>query len=111
MPARIKSEPNGVYVLHISGILKQSEFRALQSKIAGDIDSGAKPRLLAILENFEGWEKGADWDDLDFLIAYSGEIARIAIVGQPMWEPHALAFAGAGVRNAPVKFYPPEDLA
>src|SRR5215831_4188169 len=111
MPTRIKFEANGFYVLHLGGTLKQSEFAALQSRIAQDIDTGAKPRVLAILENFEGWEKGADWDDLDFALAYSGEITRIAIVGEPMWEAHALAFAGAGVRNASVRFFPPEQLA
>jgi hypothetical protein len=72
---------------------------------------GSKPRLLAILEDFEGWERGADWDDLDFLISHSGEIAKIAIVAEPRWETHALAFAGAGIRRAPVKFFPPEELA
>ena len=30
------------------------------------IDSGEQPRVLAILENFTGWEREADWKDLDF---------------------------------------------
>ncbi len=75
------------------------------------IDAGAKPRLLAILDEFEGWERGADWNDLDFLFSHSQEIARIAIVVDPRWEVPALAFAGAGVRRAPVKLFPPNELA
>jgi hypothetical protein len=67
--------------------------------------------LLAILEDFEGWERGADWNDLDFLISHGGQIAKIAIVAEPRWETLALAFAGAGIRRAPVKFFPPNQLA
>ena len=97
-------------MLRISGILKRSEFAAEQSALARQIDSGSKPRLLVILENFEGWERGADWNDLDFLISHGGKIYKIAVVAEPRWETLALAFAGAGVRRAPVKFFPPSEL-
>src|SRR5256885_5706523 len=99
MAAQIDHEPNDVYVLCVSGILKRSEFAAKQNTVATKIDNGVKPRLLAILEDFQGWERGADWNDLDFLISHSGEIAKIAIVAERRWETQALAFAGAGVRR------------
>ena len=111
MPIEIEYEPNEICVLHIRGVLKQSEFAATQSALADKIDVGAKPRVLAIVENFEGFERGADWNDLDFLLSHSGEIAKIAIVAERRWEVQALAFAGAGVRRAPVKFFPPDELA
>ena len=110
MPVQIQHQPDDICVLRISGILKRSEFGAEQNALAGKIDMGSKPRLLVILENFEGWERGADWNDLDFMISHGGEIAKIAIVAQPRWETLALAFAGAGVRRAPVKFFPPNEL-
>jgi SpoIIAA-like len=111
MPADFQFEANDICVLRISGTLKRSEFAAAQSAMAARIDAGVKPRLLAILENFEGWERGADWNDLDFLLSHSGEIAKIAIVAEPRWEVQALAFGGAGVRRAPVKFFPLNELA
>jgi hypothetical protein len=111
MSLTIEYEPDDIYVLRISGILKRDEFAAAQKKLAGKIDAGAKPRLLVIGENFEGWERGADWNDLDFLLSHSGEIAKIAVVTDPRWEVQALAFAGAGVRRAPVKVFPPNELA
>ena len=111
MPATIQYEPNDICVLRISGTLKWSEFAAEQSALARNIDIGAKPRLLAILEDFEGWEREADWNDLDVLISHSGAIAEIAVVAEPQWETQALAFAGAGVRRAPVKFFSPKELA
>ena len=42
---------------------------------------------------------------------HGNEIAKIAIVGEPRWEPEALAFAGAGFRRAPVKFFPSDQQA
>ena len=100
MPVEMTYEPHDICVLRMSGALKRSEFGAEQSAIARKIDTGAKPRLLIILENFEGWERGADWNDLDFMISHGGEISKIAIVAEPRWEALALAFAGAGVRVA-----------
>ncbi|HEY4272864.1 MAG TPA: STAS/SEC14 domain-containing protein [Candidatus Udaeobacter sp.] len=110
MPVEMKDEPDGICVLRISGVLKRSEFGAEQTAIARKIDTGSKPRLLVILENFEGWERGADWNDLDFMISHGGEISKIAIVAEPRWEALALAFAGAGIRRAPVRFFPPDEL-
>jgi SpoIIAA-like len=110
MPVQIQQQPDDIYVLRISGILKRSEFAAEQSALARNIDTGSKPRLLIILENFEGWERGADWNDLDFMISHGGKISKIAIVAEPRWNALALAFAGAGVRRAPVKFFPPNEL-
>ena len=106
-------EPNDIYVLRISGILKQSEFAAEhKAPLRGQNRrrrEAARPRDL--VENFEGFERGADWNDLDFLLSHSGEIAKIAIVAAPRWEVQALAFAGAGVRRAPVRFFPSDQLS
>ena len=110
MPAQSQYEPNDICVLRISGTLKRSEFAAQQNALVPQMDTGSKPRLLVILENFEGWERGADWNDLDFMISHGGKISKIAIVAEPRWEALALAFAGAGVRRAPVKFFPPNEI-
>jgi hypothetical protein len=106
MPASIQHEKDDIYLLRISGLLLRSEFGSVQDKAAIEIEAGIKPRILAIAENFQGFERGADWGDLGFLFSHSNEIARIAIVGEPRWETQALAFAGAGFRRAPVQFFP-----
>ena len=43
------------------------------------------------------------------MISHGNEIAKIAIVGDGRWEPEGLAFAGAGFRRAPVKFFPSDQ--
>jgi len=110
MSVEIENEPNNICLLRISGVLKRAEFGASQSAIGQNIDAGAQPRVLAILENFEGWERNADWNDLDFIFSHGDAIAKIAIVGEPPWEVEALAFAGAGFRRSPVKFFPTNQL-
>ena len=89
----------------------KDEFAAAQDAVAPDIDAGTKPRILALLENFGGWDRNAAWGDLEFLFWHSGEIAKIAIVGEPRWQHDAMAFAGAGSRPAPVSFFLPSQLA
>jgi SpoIIAA-like len=110
MPVQMNYEPDDICVLRISGILKRSEFGAEEKALASHIDNLSKPCLLVILENFEGWERGADWNDLDFYMSHGRKISKIAIVAERRWEPLALAFAGAGVRRTPVKFFGPNEL-
>ena len=110
MPVQSDYEANDICVLRMNGLVKQSEFVASQESLATKIERGNKPRILVVLDDFAGWERGVDWNDLDFLFSHSGEIVRIAIVGERRWEVLALAFAGAGVRRAPVKFFEPDEL-
>ena len=111
MSAKIEFEDNDICVLRIGGTLSQPEFATCQAELAKKIDAGSKPRLLVVAENFEGWQRFADWNDLDFMLSHGGAIAKIALVGDQRWETSALAFAGAGVRRAPVKFFPLDQLA
>ena len=110
MPATLDAESKDLWVLRVSGTLKRSEFATTQAEAARKIDTGSKPKLLVILEDFDGWERGADWNDLDFLVSHSGAISKIAVVAEPQWETAALAFAGAGVRGAPVQFFKLAEL-
>ncbi|MGV3532286.1 MAG: STAS/SEC14 domain-containing protein [Chthoniobacteraceae bacterium] len=107
MPAKIQRINADTYVLNLSGVVQLSEFEKVLESISPDLGLGVQPRIFAILRDFEGWESGAEWGDL--AISFSGEsheIAKIVIVGDPQWEGEALAFAGAGFRRAPVKFFP-----
>ena len=109
MSAKIKYEGGNLYVLRFSGVLRRAELDAGQTVLGREIEAGAKPLLLVILEEFKGWEKGADWNDVEFMLTRGTEIAKIAIVGEPRWETGAMAFAGAGFRRAPVKFFPSDQ--
>lgn len=97
--------------LHIRGTLKRSEFRECERELAVRIASGDEPRLLVVLEFFGGWERGEDWNNLDFMFSHGEKIAKIAIVGAGTKEDEVKVFTGAGVRRSPVRFFTAAEIA
>ena len=107
MPANIQVETNGTLCAAPQRqFCNKPNSAKLRIRLAHEIDAGVKPRVLAILEDPRGWERGAEWGNLELLSSHSPEIAKIAIVGEPRWESEAMAFADAGFRRAPMKFFP-----
>ena len=82
MPATAHYDPATLIdEIHISGIFKRAELSAFETEMASRIEAGDRPLLLIVLENFAGWEKGEDWNNLDFMFSHGDKIAKIAIVG------------------------------
>lgn len=96
--------------LHISGVLKRSDMADVEKEIASRIDAGEQPRVLVLLDNFGGWQKGEDWNNFDFMFSYGDKIGKIAIVGADAKEAEVKAFTGAGLRPTPVKFFTADDI-
>jgi hypothetical protein len=97
-------------VLRITGLLKKSELDAALATEARQWGPTTRVKVLVIVENFNGWERGADWGDMTFFETHGDQIDKIAIVADPQLETDLLAFAGAGFRRAPVKFFSPGQL-
>jgi hypothetical protein len=38
------------------------------------------------MTDFEGWESGAAWDDLQFDRKYGADFERVAMVGETRWQ-------------------------
>ncbi|MCI0499885.1 MAG: STAS/SEC14 domain-containing protein [Planctomycetales bacterium] len=110
MGITVQQESPDVGVMRITGLLKKSEMDAVQAAAAKDLQSGASVKMLIVLENFKGWERGSDWGDMNFYAEHGDKIAKIAIVGDPKHETDWLMFTGAGFRRAPVKYFPPDQL-
>lgn len=111
MPASIQHESGNIFRVRISGVLRQAELKEVQAVAAREIGRLGAIRLLFVLEEFEGWERDADWGDLEFYAAHDKDIEKIAIIGEPKWRDHGMAFAGAGIRKAAVQFFSPADSA
>ena len=111
MPASMRHESDNLYRVHISGVLSKTELENAQAVAAKEIKRLGKIKLLFVLEQFQGWERGADWGDVTFFTTYDKHIEKIAIVGEEKWRDHGLAFAGAGIRKAAVRFFPPAEIA
>jgi hypothetical protein len=111
MGITIEREEGNLRVLRITGLLRKSEFDAALAIEAKQWGPATRVKVLVIVENFKGWERGADWGDLTFFENHGDQIDKVAIVADPQFETDLLMFAGAGFRRAPVKFFPANQLA
>ena len=105
MPVDLERAPNDLFLLTFSGVVRPAEFRHSQAELGRAIEAGGRPRILAFIRNFGGFESGSGWNDLEFQFEHGDDILKIAIVGEPQWESDALTFAGAGFRKAPVRYF------
>jgi hypothetical protein len=110
MGVTIQQEEGNLRVLRINGLLRKSEMDAALSAEARKWASTTRLKVLVLLEEFEGFERGADWGDISFLVKHDHQIEKIAIVAEQKWESDALTFAGAGFRQGQVRFFPPNQL-
>ncbi len=112
MPVTLQREAADIFRLDVSGVLRKSDLDRAQELLVAEMRRGATaaPRLLVVLQGFEGWESNPRWDDLTFFISHGDAIAKIALVGDERWRDEALMFAAADIRKAPVKFFAPAAL-
>ena len=111
MGVTIRQEEGDLRVIRISGLLRKSEMDAAFAAEARKWGAATRIKVLVIVEDFEGFERGADWGDIDFLVKHDHQIEKIAIVADRKWESDALTFAGAGFRQGQVRFFPQNQLA
>jgi hypothetical protein len=111
MGITIQQEEGNLRVLRISGLLRKSEMDAALAGEARKWGPETLIKVLVVVEKFEGFERGADWGDISFLVRHDHQIEKVAIVGDLKWESDLLTFAGAGFRQGQVRFFPPNQLA
>ena len=106
MGLAIQQDKGDVYVVQITGMLTKKEFDEAWDNAAKKLGFFDRAKLLVIAEKFDGWEPGADWGDSTFFTWHGWKITKIAIVADPQWKSKFLAFTVAGMRRAPVEFFP-----
>jgi len=107
MSLAMEHERDNVFRMDLFGTLKKADFDRCQQRLATEMARIGPVRLLIILNGFAGWDPDAPWNDLSFYMKHGDAIERIAIVGPNRWKSHMLMFAGAGLRQAPVEYFPP----
>jgi hypothetical protein len=95
----------------ITGELRRQDQDALQAYAKPWLDAGRPVRLLVLLQDFRGWEQGADWGDIGFLVEHGNDIERIAVVGDERWRDDVYAFLGKGLRKTVIAYFPATALA
>lgn len=110
MSAEIISNFNGIVTNRISGILTQAELGAVQKELLGIIGREGGVRLLILCEDFQGWDKASDWEDVSFQSLSDPYINKMALVGDKKWKDLALMFTGKGFREFPIEYFEPHDV-
>jgi hypothetical protein len=111
MAVTIEAGGGNLRILRLKGLLRKAELDAVLATETRQWRPTTHVKVLLILEDFKGWEHGANWGDTTFFEAHGDQIDRIAIVADPKWEAEMLAFVGAGFRRAPVKFFSANEFA
>lgn len=96
--------------IRFMGMLKQEDMKVVQDKALELIEEGKKVRLLAILDNFQGWDKTEDWGDVEFLMEHGNNIIKMAFVGDENCKDDIYLFVGKGLRTTEIEFFPHASL-
>jgi hypothetical protein len=112
MALEILSQTDDALVhVRLTGVMQLADQTTLQTRAKQWIDRGLKPRVLAVIENFQGWQKGVDWGDVTFLSTHGDDVAKIAIVGDPQWKDQAFMFLAKGLRATQIEYFAPSARA
>ena len=83
----------GIFAFKASGKLSDADYRKFLPTLEELIRKSGRVSLYIELEDFQGWEPKAAWDDLRFGMQHDRDFRRIAIVGDKAWEHSAIALA------------------
>ncbi len=111
MAMELTVENRGLLVMQIRGVLRRADLDEGQRAAAQLIRKEGRISALICLEGFQGWESGAEWGDVSFLVEHDSDIEKMAIVGQRRWHDEVLMFVGAGLRHCAVRYCDDEASA
>jgi hypothetical protein len=75
-----------VLAFRMSGKLHDEDYKKFVPLVDAAIAEQGKVRMLALFEDFHGWDIHALWDDIKFATTHCTKIERIAMVGEKKWE-------------------------
>jgi hypothetical protein len=111
MPFEVIESSGSLVSVKIKGELKKSELDQIQALAIELIKRWGKVRVLVILEDFQGWERGENWGDITFAVEHDNDIEKVAIVGEESWKEPVLAFFGKPFRKLSIEYFDPSQLA
>ena len=104
MPAQFALEGD-IGLFRVSGVLSGAELKRAQGECEDEIRRYGMIKLLVVLSNFQGWEKGTGWDDWSFAERNDEHIVKMAIVGEEKWRDQIFVFTAKDLRPMPIEFF------
>ncbi|MCW8126541.1 STAS/SEC14 domain-containing protein [Microbulbifer halophilus] len=95
---------NRVLTITASGTLTADDYRQLLPELEKKLDEYGQLRFYIKLEDFDGFEPGAIWEDLKFDREHADQYGRTAIIGEQKWEEWGTRFSGLFM-NAEIRFF------
>ena len=94
--------------IRASGTLTDADYKTFLPVLAEVIEQEGPVSLYIDMEDFQGWEAKAAWDDLKFGLAHDVDFRRIAVVGGPRWLKWMLQLA-AVFFSAEMRYFAPDE--
>jgi SpoIIAA-like len=106
MPITMQPEMEGHLLnIHLIGKLTKADYQDFVPRMDEAFGRYPKVRMLVEMEDFEGWEPGAAWEDLKMGVRHFNHIERVAMVGDKKWEEW-MATLCKPFTTAKVRYFP-----
>ena len=105
MPIKLEFEQGNLTVFGVSGQLGLAEFEQAQRECEATIQKVGNIKMLVLLQNFLGWERTGDWEDMSFIERNDPFIDKLAIVGADEWRDLVYAYTGKGFRPVSIEYF------
>jgi hypothetical protein len=86
MIEKLDRSAGNVLGFRLSGKLHDEDYKIFVPAIDAALKAHGKVRMLALMEDFHGWDLHAVWDDIKFAAGHYSAIERVAMVGDKKWE-------------------------
>ncbi len=93
----------------VTGKLTREDYEHFTPKIEQRIEQHGKVRLLLHMQDFEGWDAGALWEDIKFDVKHFNDVERLAMVGENKWQKGMSAFSKP-FTTATVRYFDKSEL-
>ncbi len=108
MIEELTAQEPGIGAFKASGKLTDADYRQFTPRLDELIKEYGKISLFLELEDFEGWEPKAAWDDFKLGLAHPNDFERIALVGDKAWE-HWFTLLAKPFTHARVRYFNQSD--
>lgn len=76
----------GIVRVKASGTVTKADMQAFVPEFDRIAGSSGPVRMLIELDDFTGWDAGGLWEDIKFDVSRQRDLARVAIVGDKVWQ-------------------------
>lgn len=86
MIERLEKSGGKIIGFRLKNKLHEEDYSQFVPAVEEVISEYGKVRLLALFEDFRGWDLKALWDDIKLSAQHYHDVEKIAIVGSRKWE-------------------------